>query len=71
VSPSNGRNSDPVYEAAKEYLDSLPCSLWSDFLIASPDRKEDAAVWLTKQVKEVNRRTKKSKFRKKLGDREG
>lgn len=41
---------DPVLKAARAYLDSKQTTLWADWDITRPDRKETAARWLAAQV---------------------
>lgn len=41
---------DPVLQAARSYLEAKHTTLWADFLLDRPDRREAAAQWLTQQV---------------------
>ena len=45
----------PIQAAAYEYLSDRHTTLWADFDISEPERREQAARWLALQVEGVQR----------------
>lgn len=49
---------NPYYDAALRYLESKHTTLWADWDITRPNRRQLAAAWLSEQVQGVLNTTK-------------